>query len=176
MEIIRVMDGDRIRRSIKRISHEILEKNKGIEDLVLAGILRKGKPLMERISKYISEIEGVEVPTIFIDVTPFRDDIPQKDKKSPENAIQSNIPIQNKKVVLIDDVIYTGRTARAAMEALIYAGRPSRIQLAVLVDRGHRELPIRADFVGKNLPTSRKEYVRVKLVEIDGEDGVFIEK
>ncbi len=176
MEIIRVMDGDRIRRSIKRISHEILEKNKGTENLVLAGILRKGKPITERISKYISEIEGTEVPTVFIDVTPFRDDIPQKDKKPPENTIQSNTPIQNKKVVLIDDVIYTGRTARAAMEALIYAGRPSRIQLAVLVDRGHRELPIRADFVGKNLPTSRKEYVRVKLVEINGEDGVFIEK
>ncbi len=176
MESIKVMDGDRIKRSIKRISHEILEKNKGAEDLILAGILRKGKPLAERISRYISEIEGVNVPTVFIDVTPFRDDIPQKSKTSVEESSNLGIPIQNKKVVLIDDVIYTGRTARAAMEALIRTGRPSRIQLAVLVDRGHRELPIRADFVGKNLPTSRREYVRVKLAEIDGEDGVYIEK
>ncbi len=171
---IKVMDKDGIRRSIKRISHEIIEKNKGAKDLVIVGILKKGAPIAKRIAKNIEEIEGIKVPLLFMDISPYRDDISPAKREKERKA--EDIPINGKTVVLVDDVLYTGRTARAAMEAVISLGRPSSIQLAVLIDRGHRELPIRPDYVGKNLPTSKKEYVHVSLTETGEGDSVEIEK
>ncbi len=172
---VKIMDKDAIRRSIKRISHEILEKNKGAKNLVIVGILKKGEFIAQRITKNIETIEGVSVPLVLMDVTPYRDDIP-KEKRGLHNPFTPNIPVDNRDVIIVDDVIYTGRTARAAMEAIISLGRPQSIQLAVLIDRGHRELPIRPDYIGKNLPTSRKEYVHVSLTETGEGDNVTIEK
>jgi pyrimidine operon attenuation protein/uracil phosphoribosyltransferase len=171
-----VLDDAAIRRALTRISHEIIEKNKGIEDLVLVGIKTRGVPIAQRLKTKIQEIEGKDLPDGELDITLYRDDLtPKKEQAEPEIK-ETNIQadIDGKKVILVDDVLYTGRTVRAAMDALIDHGRPAQIQLAVLVDRGHRELPIRADFVGKNVPTSLDEVVTVTLSETDQEDEVKI--
>ncbi|MFQ3545818.1 bifunctional pyr operon transcriptional regulator/uracil phosphoribosyltransferase PyrR [Halobacillus rhizosphaerae] len=171
-----VLDDAAIRRALTRISHEIIEKNKGIEDLVLVGIKTRGVPIAERIKQKIQDIEGGQLPDGELDITLYRDDLtPNKEQAEPELK-ETNIKtdIDGKKVILVDDVLYTGRTVRAAMDALMDHGRPSQIQLAVLVDRGHRELPIRADYVGKNVPTSQDEVVTVTLTETDDQDHVMI--
>jgi pyrimidine operon attenuation protein/uracil phosphoribosyltransferase len=169
-----LLDDKAIQRSLIRVAHEIIEKNKGIEDIVLIGIKRRGYPLAERIRKQIADIEGVEVPVGSVDISLYRDDLHKLDDMPKINNKDLGIEVKGKKVVLVDDVLYTGRTARAAIDAVIDAGRPTMIQLAVLIDRGHRELPIRADFVGKNVPTSKGELISVELKEIDGEDSVKI--
>lgn len=171
-EKAQIMDKSSMERGITRISHEILEKNKGTDDLIIIGIRRRGIPLAKKIAQKILEIEKVEVPVGEVDVTNYRDDIGER-KQSIEKPI-IDLDITGKKIVLVDDVLYTGRTIRAAMDALIDTGRPKMIQLAVLIDRGHRELPIRADYVGKNVPTSHSEIVNVNLDEIDGKTGVYI--
>ena len=168
-----IMDQNSMERGITRISHEILEKNKGATDIVIIGIYRRGIPLAQKIAKKIFQIENTKVLVGGINITNYRDDIQEKNIKNIENDI-SKLEVSGKKVILVDDVLYTGRTVRAAMDALIDMGRPKLIQLAVLIDRGHRELPIRADYVGKNLPTSREEIVNVYLEEIDQKTGVFI--
>lgn len=166
-----IMDEKALDRAMTRISHEIIEKNKGIEDIVLLGIHTRGVPLAKRLADKISVIEGIMLPVGMVDITKYRDD----DKKSLYNSKQEiSFDITDKKVILVDDVLYTGRSVRAAMDAIVNLGRPRSIQLAVLVDRGHRELPIRSDFVGKNVPTSKDEIVVVMLKEIDNKDGVFI--
>ena len=168
-----VLSKDSIDRSPRRISHEILERNaSSLNDLALVGVLTRGVPLAHRIARNIEHFESLEVPVGSLDITLHRDD---RDPADEEPRVrQSRLPfdVAGKMVVLVDDVLYTGRTARAAMDALLELGRPAAIRLAILVDRGHRELPIRADHVGKNVPTSRAETVRVSLVETDGEDGV----
>lgn len=168
------MDGDGIRRALTRIAHEIIERNKGTDDLVLVGIHTRGVPLAQRLSKKIQDIEGMAVPVGTLDISLYRDDLSAVGEQPVVN--QTSIPedIQGKKVVLVDDVLYTGRTVRAALDALVDQGRPEVIQLAILVDRGHRELPIRADFVGKNVPTSKQEVVAVRLSEVDHEERVVI--
>ncbi len=169
------MDAGDIARSLTRISHEILEKNHGASGLMILGILRRGAPLAQRIAANIAA-SGEEVAVGSLDITPYRDDL----RTSPTRAMElSELPldgVDGKVVVLIDDVLYSGRTVRAALDAVLDIGRPERIQLAVLVDRGHRELPIRPDFVGKNIPTSHEERVTVSLEEIDGYDAVIIEE
>jgi pyrimidine operon attenuation protein/uracil phosphoribosyltransferase len=170
-----IMDETAIRRALTRIAHEILEKNKGVQDCVLVGIRTRGVYLAKRIAERVLEIEGVPVPLAELDVTSYRDDIhPPKGEYHPPAA--EALPIQGKKIILCDDVLYTGRTVRAAMDALIDQGRPEMIQLAVLVDRGHRELPIRPDYVGKNVPTSKLEQIEVCLSEFDGADQVIIQQ
>lgn len=167
-----VLTPDVLSRSLRRISHEILERNaSSLDDLALVGVLTRGVPLAQRISDNIRRFEGIEVPVGSLDITLHRDDLGGEE---PE-VRGSRIPfeVEGRTIVLVDDVLYTGRTARAAMDALLELGRPAAIRLAILVDRGHRELPIRADYVGKNVPTARNERVRVKLVETDGEDGVI---
>ena len=170
-----VMDGLDIGRALTRISHEILERNKGPHGLVLLRIPRRGVPLARRIAEKMSTVEGVEVPVGSLDVTMYRDDL----RRGPVRALlPTDIPpggIEGNTVVLVDDVLFSGRTIRAALDALTEIGRPASVQLAVLVDRGHRELPIRADFVGKNLPTSLVERVRVSLAGVDEHDAVTIE-
>ncbi len=169
-----IMNPQEIRRATVRISHEIVEANGGIADLILVGIRKRGAPLAERIRALITEIEGDEVPLGVLDITLYRDDV---HKVAPQPLVESTditTPVENKVVVLVDDVLFTGRTVRAAMDAVMDFGRPRAIQLAVLVDRGHRELPIRADFVGKNVPTSHREVVKVSLEETDGADEVSI--
>lgn len=173
-EKVQIMDQEGIRRALTRIAHEILEKNAGTKDLVLIGIRRRGVPLASRLSEKIKEIEGTSIPLGILDITLYRDDLSQLDYHPLVRKTEVPFSITGKKVVLVDDVLYTGRTVRAAMDALMDLGRPQLIQLAVLIDRGHRELPIRADFVGKNVPTSRKEQINVSLLEIDGEDKVTI--
>lgn len=170
----RVMDGEAMRRALIRVAHEILERNKGTEGLVLVGIRRRGLPLARRLAAVIAAVEGVEVPVASLDVTPYRDDCPGQGEAGM--VLQPPVEVAGRTVVLVDDVLYTGRTVRAAMDALIDRGRPAAIQLAVLVDRGHRELPIRADYVGKNIPTARSERVAVRLRETDGADEVLIVK
>ena len=170
----KILDSDGIRRAITRIAHEIVEKNKGTDKLVLVGIRRRGVPLAERIQQYIEEFEGVKVPLGILDITLYRDDLSTIDIHPVVHETDIPVSIEGKTVVLIDDVLYTGRTARAALDATMDLGRPERIQLAVLVDRGHRELPIRADYVGKNLPTSRREIVAVRLQEVDAEEDVLL--
>jgi pyrimidine operon attenuation protein / uracil phosphoribosyltransferase len=169
-----LLDEKAIQRTLIRISHEIIEKNKGVEDIVLIGIKRRGYPLAKRIGAQIEKIEGVEVAVGSVDITLYRDDLTQKSDMPEINSRELGAAVENKKVVLVDDVLYTGRTARAAIEAIIDNGRPKMIQLAVLIDRGHRELPIRADFVGKNVPTSRNEKISVEISEIDENDAVKI--
>ncbi|WP_138414969.1 bifunctional pyr operon transcriptional regulator/uracil phosphoribosyltransferase PyrR [Aquibacillus sediminis] len=171
-----VLDEAAIRRAMTRVAHEILEKNKGVEGLVLVGVKTRGIPLATRLRDKIAEIEGVEVPLGELDITLYRDDLTHVMSNHEPNLKETNIEenIEGKTIVLVDDVLFTGRTVRAAMDAIIDQGRPSQIQLAVLVDRGHRELPIRADFIGKNIPTSRDEVVVVKLDEIDQQDQVSI--
>ena len=168
-----VLDGPDITRALTRITHEILERNRGSADLLLLGIPTRGVNLAERIAKRMSEVEGRTITAGALDVTMYRDDLRLRPARSLEHT---DIPddVDNKIVVLIDDVLFSGRTIRAALDALNDIGRPRAVQLAVLVDRGHRELPLRADFVGKNLPTSLSEKVRVRLTETDGADGVTI--
>jgi pyrimidine operon attenuation protein / uracil phosphoribosyltransferase len=171
-----VIDKDGIDRCLTRIAYEILEKNKGIKNLALVGIRTGGVYLAERLQKKISDIEHDKVPLGILDITLYRDDISESHKKPRLGETKINFSLDDKVVVLVDDVLFTGRTIRAAMDALIDFGRPRMIQLAVLIDRGHRELPIRADFIGKNLPSSLWEAVRVDLVEKNGVDEVVIEE
>ncbi len=172
----RIMTADEIRRATIRLSHEIVERQAGTDGLLLIGIHRRGVPLARRIAAAISENEGVDVPVGALDITFYRDDLSMIAQQPVVKGTELPSGIDGKTVVLVDDVLYTGRTIRAAMDALVDFGRPQAIRLAVLVDRGHRELPIRPDHVGKNVPTSREEQVRVRLVETDGEDGVEIER
>ncbi len=169
----RVMEPDDVRRAMTRIAHEIVEHNKGTDDLVIVGIRTRGAPLADRIAESIASFEAVHLPSGALDVTLYRDDVALRGPRSLE-ATTVPADIDGRVVVLVDDVLYTGRTIRAAFDALLDMGRPRAIRLAVLVDRGHRELPIRADHVGKNLPTSAEEVVKVHVEEIDGEDVVLI--
>ena len=171
-----VMDADGIDRSLTRIAYEILEKNKGTEELCLVGIRTGGVFLAERLKQKISRLEGIDIPLGILDITLYRDDLRLTDSKPVLGKTDIPLSLDNMKVVLVDDVLFTGRTIRAAMDALIDFGRPKLIQLAVLIDRGHRELPIRADFVGKNLPSSLWESVVVKLTEKNGIDEVVIQE
>lgn len=173
-EKAQILDHEGIRRALVRIAHEIIERNKGTENLALIGIRRRGVPLAERLAKKILEIEGSSVPVGVLDITLYRDDLSTLNPQPVVHQTQVDFPVAGKRIVLVDDVLYTGRTVRAAMDAIMDLGRPKVIQLAVLIDRGHRELPIRADYVGKNVPTSRREVVAVRLLEIDGEDRVVI--
>ena len=175
-EKAQLMDEKAIGRAITRISHEIIERNKGIEDVVLVGIKTRGVPIADRISKKIEQIEGSKVDTGQIDITLYRDDLETINTDPVVNGSNIDFNINDKIVILVDDVLYTGRTVRSALDAVVDIGRPKAIQLAVLVDRGHRELPIRADYVGKNVPTSKDEIISVKLSEIDEEDSVTIKE
>lgn len=173
-----VMDEQMMKRALTRIAHEIIERNKGVEDCVLVGIKTRGIHLAERLKERIESIEQVSVPVGELDITMYRDDL-EKKHTSGEPVVHSkniSLEINNKKVIVIDDVLYTGRTVRAAMDAIMDSGRPTQIQLAVLIDRGHRELPIRADFVGKNIPTSSTEKISVELNETDQNEQVTIHK
>lgn len=169
-----IMDAVALERALKRIAHEIIEKNSGAGNLALIGIHRRGVPLARRIAAYIEEFEGVKVDIGTLDITFYRDDLSLLADHPVINGTDIYFDINKKTVVLCDDVLYTGRTARAALDALMDMGRPSFIRLAVVVDRGHRELPIRADYVGKNIPTAKSEVVNVRVKEFDGEDSVAI--
>ncbi|MHB9037396.1 MAG: bifunctional pyr operon transcriptional regulator/uracil phosphoribosyltransferase PyrR [Armatimonadota bacterium] len=173
--VTKVMDENDIRRALTRIAHEIIERNKGAEDLVIIGVQSRGVPMAKRLAGLVGQIEGIEVPMGSLNVAMYRDDYATR---SARTISASEIPfdVTNKSVILVDEVLYTGRTTRAALDAIMDLGRPSVIQLAVLVDRGHRDLPIRADYVGKNLPTALKESVEVYWVETKGEDAVMIAK
>ena len=172
----KLMGKDEIWRALLRLSHQILEKNREIEDLVVIGIHRRGVTLAERISKMMEEIKGKKLPTGTLDITLYRDDLTRIAYQPMVRNTNILFPIDEKKVVLVDDVLYTGRTVRAAIDALLDFGRPKKIELVVLIDRGHRELPIRADYVGKNIPTSPEEMVEVRVEELDGTDEVLILK
>jgi pyrimidine operon attenuation protein / uracil phosphoribosyltransferase len=169
----KLLGADDIRRAVARLAHEVVERNEGVESLVLVGLRTRGIPLARRLKQRILEFEGAEVPIGELDITLYRDDVHQR---APRSLSQTSIPvdISDKTVILVDDVLYTGRTIRAALDALIDLGRPKAIQLLCLVDRGHRELPIRPDYVGKNVPTSRHEKVAVRLEEVDGVDEVVL--
>lgn len=172
-----VMDAERVSRALTRIAHEILERNQGISDVSLVGIRSRGVPIARRIAATLAEVSGAEQPIGSLDITLYRDDL-MRNPVGPQPVVRkTDIPfsIDNRTIVLVDDVLYTGRTTRAALDALVDFGRPRAIQLVVLVDRGHRELPVKADYVGKNVPTSRKESVQVRLQEIDGVDEVVVE-
>ncbi len=171
-----LMDAQGMSRALTRIAHEVIEKNKGSKDLTLVGIRTRGVPLAKRLAAEIEKIEGAKLPVGVLDITLYRDDLSTLDYQPIVHETQIPFDINDKKVVLVDDVLYTGRTARAALGALIDIGRPQVIQLAVLIDRGHRELPIRADFVGKNVPTSRREIVAVQLGETDGQEQVVLQE
>lgn len=175
-EKAQIMDQEGVRRALTRVAHEIVERNKGLEDLVLVGIRRRGVPLAQRLAGKLREVEGHTPPLGILDITLYRDDLSTRTDQPEVHKTEVPFQLRGKIVVLVDDVLFTGRTIRAALDALMDLGRPQAIQLAVLIDRGHRELPIRADYVGKNLPTSIKEIVHVRLVEIDGEDSVIIEE
>jgi pyrimidine operon attenuation protein/uracil phosphoribosyltransferase len=172
------MDAERMSRTLARIAHEILERNRGVEELALVGIRTRGVPIARRLAAAIQEIQAHEVPTGALDITLYRDDL-MRHAVGPQPLVRrTEIPfsIDDRRILLVDDVLYTGRTIRSALDALIDFGRPRSIQLIVLIDRGHRELPIKADYVGKNLPTSMKQSVRVRLHEIDGEDDVLLDE
>lgn len=171
-----LLDDQAMRRALIRIAHEIIEKNKGIADIVIVGVRTRGVPLAERLAAEIEKIEGVRIPVGILDITLYRDDLSTLGYQPVVHQTQIPADINGKKVILVDDVLYTGRTARAALDAVMDIGRAKSIQLAVLVDRGHRELPIRADYVGKNIPTSSKEIIGVKIEQIDGMDQVVIKE
>jgi pyrimidine operon attenuation protein/uracil phosphoribosyltransferase len=169
-----IMTAEDIRRTVARIAHEIIEHNKSMSDLVLVGMRTRGVPLARRLAANIKNFEGAEIPVGALDISLYRDDLDSLDFKPIVNSSQIPTDIYGKTVVLVDDVLYTGRSTRAALDALIDFGRPGTIQLAVLVDRGHRELPIRADYIGKNIPSARSEEIKVELTETDGKDQVTI--
>lgn len=173
-EKAQIMDSDGIRRALTRVAHEILEKNKGTSDLMLIGIHTRGVPLAKRLASKIGEIEGTEPPVGVVDISLYRDDLSTVGEQPILNKTDIPGPVSHRVIVLVDDVLYTGRTVRAALDAIIDQGRPQTIQLAVLIDRGHRELPIRADYVGKNVPTSTQEIVGVRLMETDQQERVVI--
>ena len=170
-----IMDDADINRACVRLAHELIERNKGTEDIVLIGIQRRGVPLAQKVATLVEQYQGVKLPVGMLDITFYRDDLSLLAEHPVINGTDIPFMLQDKRVVLVDDVLYTGRTARAAIEAVMENGRAKCIQLMVMVDRGHRELPIRADFVGKNLPTASNEVVHVCLPEFDGESGVYIE-
>jgi pyrimidine operon attenuation protein / uracil phosphoribosyltransferase len=172
----RLLDADEIKRAVTRIAHEIVERNHGAGDVALVGIAARGDDVARRLAAEIARIEGANVPVGVLDITFYRDDIGMRAEAPEVHETRVGFDITGKVVVLVDDVMFSGRTIRAAMDALMDFGRPAAIQLAVLVDRGHRELPIRADYVGKNVPTRQDEDVRVVLQETDGEDGVFVDE
>lgn len=176
MDKAEIMDESGMIRAVTRIAHEIIEKNKGVDNLVLLGIQRRGVPLAKMIAQKIKEVEGTSVPVGVLDITFYRDDLSMLSEHPIINGTEINFPINDCKIVLVDDVLYTGRTVRAAIDAIMDIGRPRVIQLAILIDRGHRELPIRADYVGKNVPTSKSEVVHVKLFDIDKTNGVTLSK
>lgn len=169
-----IMDAEAMRRAITRIAHEIIEKNKGVENVVLVGIRTRGVPLAKRLAAAINNIEGVNIPVGMLDITLYRDDLSTLAYNPIVHGTEIDFDLSGKTIVLVDDVLYTGRTIRAGLDAVMDMGRPKAIQLAVLIDRGHRELPIRADFAGKNVPTSRKEAINVYLSEQDAADEVVI--
>lgn len=170
------MDAMEINRKLRRIANEIVERNEGVERLVLVGIRRRGVPLAERLAKIIKEIEGKDVPVDKIDITLYRDDLSTLGASPVVGSTEIDEVLDDKIVILVDDVLFTGRTIRAALDSIMDFGRPSKVQLAVLVDRGHRDLPIKADYVGKNIPTSLSENINVNLKEIDGKNGVVLQK
>jgi pyrimidine operon attenuation protein/uracil phosphoribosyltransferase len=165
---------DEISRTVRRLGHEIVESNRGTDDLVLIGLLSRGYPLARRLATAIREFEGVEVPVGSLDIGLYRDDVTRRSAPPPIRPSDIPVSIDGKTIVLVDDVLFTGRSIRAALDALLDFGRPARVRLAVLVDRGHREVPIRPDFVGKNIPTALVQDVRVRLAETDGEDSVHV--
>ena len=169
-----LMSPDDVRRALTRIAHEVLERNHGVDGLVLVGMHTRGVPLAQRLAERIGQNEGLDIPVGALDIGRYRDDVSVRDRIS-NHTTEMPVDIGDRKVVLVDDVLFTGRSIRAAMDALMDLGRPCLIQLAVLVDRGHRELPIRADYVGKNIPTSLGERVEVRLKEVDGADGVVLQ-
>lgn len=169
-----LMSADDIRRALNRIAHEIVERNRGAEGLVFVGIRTRGVPLAQRIAKIIQLLEGVTIPVGTLDISNYRDDLPPGDQTVSMTFSDFSADVNNRRVVLVDDVLYTGRSIRAAMDAIVDLGRPASIQLAVLVDRGHREMPIRADYVGKNVPSAHSERINVRLREVDGRDEVAI--
>jgi pyrimidine operon attenuation protein/uracil phosphoribosyltransferase len=171
------MDADRISRALTRIAHEIVERNRGVDDVALVGVRSRGVPLARRLARALQDITGDQVPTGALDITLYRDDLMRHAVGPQPQVRRTEIPfsIDDRMIILVDDVLYTGRTTRAALDALIDFGRPRAIQLVALVDRGHRELPIKADYVGKNIPTSRHESVQVRLHEIDGGDEVLVQ-
>jgi pyrimidine operon attenuation protein/uracil phosphoribosyltransferase len=171
-----LMDEMAIKRALTRIAHEIIERNKGVEKVALIGIRRRGGPLAQRLAERIEEIEGIKVPVGILDITLYRDDLTTLASQPQVHRTEVFFNINNMNVVLVDDVMFTGRTIRAAMDALIDLGRPRTIQLAVLVDRGHRELPVKADFIGKNVPTSKSEVISVRVKEIDDREEVVIQE
>jgi pyrimidine operon attenuation protein/uracil phosphoribosyltransferase len=175
-EKARIMNPEDVARGLIRIAHQILERNRGARDVILVGIRTRGAPLARRIAKIIEEIEGSEVPVGVLDITLYRDDLQLVARQPVVGKTEMPASVEGKVVVLVDDVLFTGRTVRAAMDEIMDFGRPKAIQLAVLVDRGHRELPIRADYVGKNVPTSAKETITVLVKEDDGEDRVTVEE
>jgi len=170
------MDEMGMKRALTRIAHEIIERNKGVNNVAIIGIRRRGGPLAQRLALRIEEIEGIKIPVGILDITLYRDDLTTLAQQPQVHRTEVNFDINGKRLVLVDDVLYTGRTVRAALDALIDLGRPECIQLAVLIDRGHRELPIKADFIGKNVPTSRQENIEVYVKELDGKDGVLIQE
>ncbi len=169
-----LVDADGVRRTLTRLSHEIIERNKGLHNLALVGMQTRGVFIADRLKKLIGEIEGGDVPSGVLDVTLYRDDFRLKFKQPQVQVTNIEFDIDEKNIILVDDVMYTGRTIRAALDALMDLGRPARIQVVVLVDRGHRELPLKPDFVGKNIPTSLGEEVRVRMLESDGEDAILL--
>jgi pyrimidine operon attenuation protein/uracil phosphoribosyltransferase len=169
-----VLSAEDIRRALTRIAHEVLERNRGASDLVLLGVHTRGVPLAQRLAGLIREFEGDEVPVGSVDITLYRDDLAQRPLRPEVHGSRLPGDVTGRVVVVVDDVLFTGRTVRAALDVIADYGRPRKVQLATLVDRGHRELPVRADYVGKNLPTALAEDVVVHLVEVDGEDGVWI--